>query len=137
MEGQMPAFLPTIVVSEFYVRQEIPPDILRCCVVLPFNWDDARKAAELGFDQLKSMGDSRDAVKDDVKIIAQAAVCGAGYLITDDVRTMYPCVEALRAAGRARLVAIRLDGGFDRSVFENGQRCFNALLDETEPEGGP
>jgi hypothetical protein len=50
---------------------------------------------------------------------------------------MYPCVEALRAAGRARLVAIRLDGGFDRSVFENGQRCFNALLDETEPEGGP
>ena len=36
-EQALPVFLPTIVVSEFCVRQEIPPEILRACVVLPFN----------------------------------------------------------------------------------------------------
>lgn len=135
MDSQTPVFLPTIVVSEFYVRQEIPRDILRCCVVLPFNWDDARKAAELGFDQRKSKAESRDVLKDDVKIIAQAAVCGAGYLITDDVRTMYSSAEALRTAGKVQFAAIKLEGGFDRTVFEKGQGCFNGLLDETEAEG--
>ena len=135
VDSQMPLFLPTIVVSEFYVKQEIPPDILRCCVVLPFNWGDARKAAELGFDQLKSKAESRDALKDDLKIIAQAAVCGAGYLITDDVRTMYPSVQTLRTAGRVQFAAIKLEDGFDRGVFEKGQGCFNGLLDQTEDEG--
>ena len=48
-ENGIPLYLPTIVVSEFCIRQEIPPELLRACVVLPFNWDDAQKAAALDF----------------------------------------------------------------------------------------
>ena len=134
MESEMPVFLPTIVVSEFYLRQEIPPEILRCCVALPFNWDDARKAAELGFDQFKGQAESRTALKDDIKIIAQAAVCGAGYLITDDTQTMQHCCEALRTAGKVQFAVITLAEGFDRAFFEKGQGALNGLLDETGPE---
>lgn len=51
-ENGLPMFLPTIVVSEFYIKQAIPPDILRACVVLPFNWDDALKAASFDFSKV-------------------------------------------------------------------------------------
>lgn len=33
LESQIPIYLSTIVASEFCVKQEIPADILRCCVV--------------------------------------------------------------------------------------------------------
>lgn len=77
-QGQ-PIFLPTIVVSEFCVRQEIPSEILRACVVLPFNWDDAQQAASLDFSKVDREGQSRDALKDDVKIIAQAIETALGW----------------------------------------------------------
>jgi hypothetical protein len=48
LENDIRMFLSTIVVSEFCGVQEIPPEILRCCVVLPFNWDDAQRAAQAG-----------------------------------------------------------------------------------------
>ena len=60
-------------VSDFCVKQEIPPDILRSCVVLPFNWDDAQRAAKLDWKRIKPPGVEREALKDDIKIIAQAA----------------------------------------------------------------
>ncbi len=65
-------YLPTIVVSEFYIRQKLPPEILRACIILPFNWEDATKAAELNFSLVARKGESRTALKDDVKIVAQA-----------------------------------------------------------------
>ena len=46
-ENGIPMYFSTIVVSEFCVKQEIDPPILRCCIVLPFNWDDAQQAASL------------------------------------------------------------------------------------------
>src|ERR1035437_10782611 len=74
-ENAIPIFLPTIVVSEFYIRQELPPDILRACVVLPFNWDDAVKAASLDLPGRQDRrNEPRGALKDDLKIIAQAMV---------------------------------------------------------------
>jgi len=41
LEEQIPIYLSTIVVSEFCVKQEFSPEILRACIVLPFNWNDA------------------------------------------------------------------------------------------------
>lgn len=35
LENQIPIYLSAVVVSEFCIKQEIPPDMLRCCVVLP------------------------------------------------------------------------------------------------------
>ena len=54
LENQIPIYLSTVVVSEFCIKQEIPSDMLRCCVVLPFNWDDAQLAARLDWSATRS-----------------------------------------------------------------------------------
>jgi predicted nucleic acid-binding protein len=125
LEEGTPVFLSVVVAAEFMLKQEIPPDILRQCLVLPFNWTDARKAAELGWQQSRPAGVVRDALKDDVKIIGQAAVADAALLITDDANSMYPYCEAFRLAGKINFKAIKLNDGFDRSFLNsNGQRYF-------------
>jgi len=136
-EQNLPVFLPTIVVSEFYIKQEIPADILRACVVLPFNWDDAIKAAELDFSKMAREGESRAALKDDVKIIAQAIVREAALIITDDTRSFYKFARELSAAGKAPFRCIKLEDDFDLSFFDPaGQRniAFDADPEETEAE---
>jgi predicted nucleic acid-binding protein len=114
----LPRYLPTIVVSEFCIKQEIPPDILRACVVLPFNWDDALKAASLDFTTVDRKGEPRVAVKDDVKIIAQAIVSDAAWVITDDSQSFHRFAQQLRTAGKAPFRAIRLEDGFDLSQLD-------------------
>lgn len=133
MEQALPVFLPTIVVSEFCVRQEIPPEILRCCVVLPFNWDDAIKAAQLDFTQFKALVESRVALKDDVKIIAQAVVCDAELVITEDTDSLIRIATELKTAGKVAFRTIALKDGFDRAFFApNGQSDFNDVLDQSD-----
>ena len=100
-ERRLPVYLPTIVVSEFYIKQEIPPEILRACVVLPFNWDDARMAAKLDFSKAPRASGSRTAIKDDVKIIAQGIVKDAAWIITDDADNL---VQIRAYAGDRRQV---------------------------------
>ena len=133
MEQTMPVFLPTIVVSEFCVRQEIPPEILRCCVVLPFNWDDAIKTAQLDFTQYRAAGESRVAIKDDVKIIAQTVICSAQHLITEDVDSLARMASDLKAAGKVAFTAICLKDGFDRAFLDGkGQRDFDDAMNQTD-----
>ena len=131
VEEGIPIYLPTIVVSEFQVRQEIPPEILRNCVVLPFNWDDAVRAAKLdptGFDR---EGESRVALKDDVKIIAQAMVKDAAFLITDDKNTFFRFAERQVELGHASFRPIKLADGFDRAFLNrSGQRDFHDDLED-------
>ena len=125
MERGVPVYLPTIVVSEFCLRQPIPVGILRSCVVLPFNWADAMKSAELDFTRFKDRKIPRDALKDDIKILAQAEICAAAYLITDDGRTMHQTAVRLKDDGEISYVSILLANGFDGAIFENGRGCFN------------
>lgn len=137
-EQALPVFLPTIVVSEFCIRQAIPPDILRNCVVLPFNWDDAMKAAALDFSKVDREGESRDALKDDVKIIAQAIVKDAAWIITDDKRSFYKFAHQLTSTGKATFRPIKLEDGFELSFFDpSGQRqiSFDAESDEPGMDG--
>lgn len=130
-EQGIPIFLPTIVVSEFCIKQEIPSDILRACIVLPFNWDDAIQAAALDFSKTPRGGISRDALKDDVKILAQALVKDAAWIITDDTRSLYKFAQELKTVGTAKFRTIKLDSGFDVSFFDpQGQRQFD--YDDTE-----
>lgn len=132
MEQALPVFLPTIVVSEFCVRQEIPPEILRCCVVLPFNWDDAIKAAKLDFKQFKQLVESRVALKDDVKIIAQAVVCDAELVITEDDSLIRIATE-LKTAGKVAFRTIALKDGFNRAFFDpNNQSDFDDALNQSD-----
>jgi hypothetical protein len=131
LENQTPIFLSTIVVSEFCIKQEIPPDMLRCCVVSPFNWDDALRAAKLDWKRLRPAGVERDALKDDIKIIAQAARFDVEFVITDDAESFYRYCKTFKDAGDVSFKAIKLEDGFDRAFFDpNGQRDFTDGLTE-------
>lgn len=132
LETQIPLFLSTIVVSEFSVKQPIGPEILRHCVVLPFNYQDALKSAELHKLRYSGAGVSRDALKDDLKLIAQAELSQAEFLITDDSETMFKFIQHLRAAGATSVKPVKLEDGFDTSMLNaDGQRDFDETL------GGP
>ncbi len=105
--------------------------MLRCCVVLPFNWDDAQRAAKLDWKRLRPAGVERDALKDDIKIIAQAAVADAEFIITDDSASFYRYCKLFKEAGEVQFKAIKLEDGFDRAFFDpNGQRDFTDGLTE-------
>lgn len=133
LEQGIQVFLPTIVVSEFYRKQEIPPEILNACETLPFNWDDARKAAEMDITLSDRQGESRAALKDDVKIISQGIVKDAQWLITDDKKTFYRYATDLQQAGKSPCKPIKLEDGFDLSFFEpDGQRSL--VFDESAVE---
>jgi predicted nucleic acid-binding protein len=137
LENQIPIFLSTIVVSEFCMKQEIDPQILRCCVVLPFNWDDAQRAARLDWKRHRPAGiEQRDALKDDIKIIAQAAQAEAEFVITDDSESFFRFCRTFKDAGEVQFKAIKLEDGFDRSFFDpNGQRDFtDGLTGENDPQ---
>lgn len=136
LDNQIPIFLSAIVVSEFCIKQEIPPDILRCCVVVPFNWDDALRAAKLDWKKLRPAGVERDALKDDVKILAQAARIDAEFVITDDTESFFRYCKIFKDAGEVQFTAIKLADGFDRAFFDpNGQRDFSdGLSGENSPE---
>jgi hypothetical protein len=133
IENDIPIFLSTIVVSEFHIRQEIPPEILRCCVVLPFNWDHATFSARLDWIRTRPPGVERNALKDDIKIIAQAAVADVEFAITDDEESFCRYCRSFSEAGKIQFKTIKLADGFDRSFFDpNGQRDFTDSLDNEE-----
>jgi len=132
LENQMPLFLSTIVVSEFSVKQTLGPEVLRHCVVLPFNYQDALKSAELHKHRYAASAGGRDALKDDLKLIAQAEIAQAEFLITDDSDTMFKFIQHLKTAGAVSIKPVRLDDGFDRSVFNSGQRDFDEQVGESE-----
>jgi len=136
MDNEIPVYLSTVVVSEFYIKQEIPEDILCCCVVLPFNWDDALCASKLDWQHGRPSDVQRDALKDDVKIIAQAAVKEAEFAITDDSKSFHRYCESFRQTGAIQFKCIILDEGFDSAFFEpNGQSNFMDDYDNEESDG--
>jgi predicted nucleic acid-binding protein len=134
LENQIPIYLSTIVVSEFCVKQEIPPEILKCCVVLPFNWDDALYAAKLDWKKVRPTGVKREALKDDVKIIAQGVKVDTEFVITDDGKSFHKFCEVFKQAGQVGFTAIKLEEGFDVAFFKGGQREFPESPQEDEGE---
>lgn len=131
LESGIPVFLSTIVVSEFCLKQPIPKAILNSCILLPFNWNDALKAAELDF---KKAGrtDSRDALKDDVKITAQAAVQDAAWVITDDSGSFFRYARKLADDQIVLFQPIKLEDGFDLSQFQSGGQRLLDLADSED-----
>jgi hypothetical protein len=131
MENEIPVYLSTIVAAEFCVRQEIEPAVLRSCVVLPFNWDDALRAAKF-FDVIgaRPAEVSRVALKDDLKIIAQASVVEAEFVITDDTGTFYHYCQLLKDRGEVQFKAVKLEDGFVSAFFDaHGQDSIMDALD--------
>ena len=137
-EEQIPIYLSAIVVSESCVKQPMPPEILRCCVTLPFNWDDAIQTAKLDIGGFDRQGESRVTLKDDVKILAQAITKDAGFVITDDKNTFHRYAQRLIETGTAGFKTIALAEGFDRAHFDpNGQRDVHDALGDDSPDDEP
>ena len=135
VEQAVPIFLPTIVVAEFCSRQPIPPEILQACVPMPFNWDDALRTGELDFSRVDRGGVSRVALKDDFKIIAQAIVRDAAWIITDDASSLYKHAARLKRSGKSNVSPIKLDDGFNPSHLK--AKAPTPLFDPSEDEDVP
>ena len=117
-----PLYLSVIAASEFQVKQPVTDLPLRNFEVLPFNIDHAMMAGRLMSALRRDAGDDRVAVKDDVKLIAQAICQSLIHILTEDARTLVKYVNRLNLAGQSSLKPILLADGFDNAWFDNGQR---------------
>lgn len=135
LEKGIPIYLSSLVAAEFALRQPITDLPLRTFRVLPFNLTHAIQAAALNFKELRDPGDARTVVKEDIKILAQAAVEDISHVLTEDARTLYRYCDRLSADGKISTKAIKLVDGFDPSWFiDGGQKVMPQLL-SPEPPG--
>ncbi len=118
----LPMYLSAIVASEFQVKQAVTDLPLRNFEVLPFNIDHAMTAGLLMREFRREAGDDRSAVKDDVKLIAQAICESLTHILTEDAQTLVKYVARLNDAGQCSIRTILLADGFDAAWFNNGQR---------------
>ncbi len=115
--------VPTIVVSEFSIKQPFSDLPLHNFTILPFNYSEAVACGELNafYYRQKLKTGQRDAVKDDFKIIAQAKEQDVAFLITEDANSMKAYCEELKNEGKVAFDVIPLSEGFDISLV-NGTR---------------
>ena len=118
----VPLYLSAIAASEFQVKQAVTDLPLRNFKVLPFNIDHAMQAGLLMRVLKRDVGDDRGAVKDDVKLIAQAICESLTHVLTEDAQTLVKYVKRLNEAGQCDVKPILLADGFDTAWFNNGQR---------------
>ena len=109
--------------TEFGIKQAITDLPLGNFRLLDFNTVHGRQAATLwnalgGRDET----DARAVVRDDVKLMAQAAHEDIAFILTEDASTLHKYCERLRAGGHLQTRALMLKDGFDAGVLrEDGQ----------------
>ncbi len=119
-DSGMPVYLSVIVVSEFEVRQTISEAIRLSCIPLIFNWDDAIRAAKFERHREKEEGKDRTAVKDDIKLLSQAAGKDVAFAITDDHSSFAKYSNKLQKEGLLKFKTLVLRDGFDVGHFRKG-----------------
>ncbi|MBA4137560.1 MAG: hypothetical protein C0518_09615 [Opitutus sp.] len=130
LKERMPMAVSAIVVAEFCRRQQLDTLPIEQLMLVPFNHEDAVVAASFDFKDFKAEGIDRQSLKDDFKIIGQAHARNFGYVITDDVETMFSYCESLRKAARTHLRGVKLQAGFSLEVFtDNGQKDFTVVME--------
>ena len=120
----MPDGFFSIVAPEFAIGQPITDLPLKNFRPIPFNIPHSIEAACL-WNALgnRDSGDNRAVVRDDIKLMAQAAHESIPFILTEDASTLYKYCERLRDAGVFRVKAIKLVDGFDSCALrEDGQR---------------
>ena len=124
LEQQSPMFFSAIVAAEFAIKQPITDLPLKNFRCIPFNITHSIEAARLWNALGKhDGGDNRAVVRDDIKLMAQAAHESISFILTEDASTLYKYCERLRDAGVLRVRAIKLVDGFDSCALrEDGQR---------------
>ena len=108
LEQKAPLYLSAIVASEFAIKQPITDLPLRQFRILPFNIPHAIRAAELWRLIERDDGDNRSVVRDDMKLLAQAAKESIPIVLTEDAKTLHKYCDRLRHPRR--------DSGADGSV---------------------
>jgi len=73
-------------------------------------------------------------LKDDIKIIAQAANATVEYIVTDDEDSLTKYAKECKTQGKITCGCIVLSEGFDRAFFARGQRDFTDQLEEPGEE---
>ena len=72
---------------------------------------------------------TRDALKDDFKLLGQVKARDIGFVITEDAQSLYKFAVELRVKRALSARAIKLEDGFDKSHFNPaGQHDFDAGL---------
>jgi hypothetical protein len=123
LEQQSPMFFSAIVAAEFAIKQPITDLPLKNFRCIPFNIPHSTESARLWNLLDRDSGDSRAVVRDDIKLMAQAAHESIPFILTEDASTLYKYCERLRDVGVLRVRAIKLVDGFDSCALrEDGQR---------------
>ncbi len=126
LEQQCPMYFSVIVAAEFAIKQPITDLPLKNFRAIPFNIPHSVEAARLWNALDRDSGDSRAVVRDDIKLMAQAAHESIPFILTEDASTLYKYCERLRDAGVFNVRAIKLVDGFDSSALrEDGQKGLN------------
>lgn len=124
LDQQCPMYFSAIVAAEFAIGQPITDLPLKNFRCIPFNIPHSTEAARLWNTLGKhDTGDNRAVVRDDIKLMAQAAHESIPFILTEDASTLYKYCERLREEGVLRVKAIKLVDGFDTCALrEDGQR---------------
>jgi len=132
LKNKITMLLSTIVITEFQQGQPVA-DIINSghYIILPFNFDDAVKAADIAYNLggTDRRGDSMPKFEDDLKIMAQAEFNKIDFIITEDESTLARYCKKLQKAGMFDSKVIVVKDGFDASWFNDGQ---STLLDEED-----
>lgn len=130
IKKEIKMYLSTIVISEYQQMQPITEIISSGnYLVLPYNYEDAIKTAEIVFHLggASRKSSHRAQFKDDLKLMGQAAYKGIDFIITEDESTLARYCKKLNDARLFNPKVILLKDGFDTSVFNSGQ---SSLLDK-------
>lgn len=123
LRAKVTLYLSVVCAAEFQQRQAVTDLPLRNFIVLPFNIDHAMVAGELmRHARPAPEPEARAAVRDDMKLIAQAVVESIGHMLTEGESALTRHVALLGEAGRCRIDCIRLDEGYDGAWFSGGQK---------------
>lgn len=125
LEHGMPVFLPTICYAEYLAREEeVPPYVLNQMHLLAFDPQSAVIAGEIERKRLSvNVGDvPRAALKDDIKIIANACQNKVLGIATEDEQSM---VRFIRRAAETIAVANGLKALPLSSGFDEGSAAFS------------
>jgi hypothetical protein len=132
IEHSIDMYISTIVASEYSQKGSIS-DILESgnYISLTFTMGDAAMAGDFQSflsGENRAANDSRAAVKDDVKLLAQCSNNCMTYIATDDTSTLAKYARKLNEANKLETEVITMNA-YDVSFFNGGQTAMDIEAD--------
>lgn len=123
LEEQIPMYFSVIAAAEFAIKKSITDLPLRNFRCIPFNLVHSTESAKL-WNVLGSRdkGDGRAVVRDDVKLLGQAAHELIPFILTEDASTLFKYCDRLRIAGVLSTRPVKLADGFDPSALRTDRQ---------------